>query len=96
MGTLLNCAASCATIAWWINGIIWRFKASGSFASGDELTADELSAESDNDATLYQLQSGKFLLIYYIITWVIIGAGLGFACCTSFMACCGFGKSSDF
>ena len=45
LGTLLNCSVGCASVAWWISGIVWRFKASGSFASGDELNDAELIAE---------------------------------------------------
>ena len=57
-GTLLNCSIGCAGLAWWITGIIWRFKASGSFASGDDLIGVEYRAEWDKDASLYQLRSG--------------------------------------
>ena len=45
LGTFFNCAAGCTGIAWWVCGIVWRFKASGSFASGDELNDVEFSAE---------------------------------------------------
>ena len=40
--SLLSCGIGCGGLAWWITGIVWRFKASGAFASGDSLTDDEL------------------------------------------------------
>ena len=76
MGCFLNCACCCNTIGWWIAGIVWRFKAAGSYAAGDLLSKTELQAAYDDDDTLYQLRSGKFLLVFYIINWVLMGGAL--------------------
>ena len=32
---LATCAFSCSLLAWWITGIIWRFRVDGRFACGD-------------------------------------------------------------
>ena len=31
----LTCAIACSSLAWWISGMIWRFRSDGSYASGD-------------------------------------------------------------
>jgi len=36
LASVLKCYCCCSGIAWFITGLIWRFSASGSFASGDK------------------------------------------------------------
>ena len=91
-GMLFNCGVACGMIAWYIAGIVWRFKQSGSFASGDMLTEEELIAEQGNEATLYQLQSGKFILVWYIIGWTMMGISVLFGIVTCLFACICGGK----
>ena len=76
---LNGCAFACGGLAWWITGIIWRFRADGAFASGDiapeGTSLDDWDATITADGSLYQHRSGKFMLIYYFI-------------CFGLMACC--------
>ena len=76
LGGIVSCGISCGSLAWWISGIVWRFKASGSYAAGDSLTEAEYTALDTDAETLYQYKSGKFMLIYYIIVWSIIAFSL--------------------
>ena len=32
---LLGCVSGCGALAWWITGIVWRFRSDGAFAVGD-------------------------------------------------------------
>ena len=34
-GAFNACAVGCSGLAWWITGIVWRFRADGAFVSGD-------------------------------------------------------------
>ena len=51
-------------------GMIWRFSEAGKYASGDDLAEDAEASE------LYQISSGKFMAIYYFITWIAMGVCL--------------------
>ena len=95
LSSIINLFFGCAGLAWWVTGIVWRFKKSGSYASGDFLTDEESKAEWNDDTSLYQLRSGKFMLIYYVINWAIIGAGVALAGISCLIACCGSRKSTD-
>ena len=35
MGFLLGTGASCGAFAWWVVGIVWRFRSDGSYTAGD-------------------------------------------------------------
>ena len=76
--TLFGCAVSCGGLAWWITGIVWRFRSDGAYASGDyvpEGTSVEAWEQTvEAEGSLFQYHSGKFMFIYYVICW-------------SFMAC---------
>ena len=89
LGGIISCGIGCGGLAWWISGIVWRFKASGSFSSGDSLTAEQLTTEEADADTLYQIKSGNFMLIYYLIVWGLMACsilssmiGLLVTCCT--------------
>ena len=76
LGGIIFCGMSCGGLAWWISGIVWRFKASGSYSCGDQLTEEERTAAFADESSLYQLRSGNFMLIYYIIVWSLMGTSL--------------------
>ena len=76
LGGMVSCGVGCGGLAWWISGIVWRFKASGSYSSGDSLTEEERTAAFADETNLFQLKSGNFMLIYYIIVWSLMGASL--------------------
>ena len=84
---LITCLSGCVGIAWFITGIVWRFKESGSIASGDQLSPEEYKQEIANEDTLYQFKSGKFMLIYYIIVWTLIGLSCTFGCLACILSC---------
>lgn len=73
-GGLSLCAFKCSLFVAYIMGLIWRFGAAGKFASGDEL------AEGEDAGALYQISSGKFISIYYLITWILLGTMCVCAC----------------
>merc|ERR1711907_810307 len=70
-----GCGISCGGLVWWIIGMVWRFGAAGSFASGDSY-ADrdgDFQAAFIADQPLNQVSSGNFMAIYYLITWICMG-----------------------
>ena len=79
LGAIISCGIGCGGLAWWISGIVWRFNAAGSFSTGDKMTEEERIAAFEDETSLYQLRSGNFMLIYYIIVWSIMGASLLFS-----------------
>ena len=50
---LIGCLSSCLCLAWFIVGIVWRFKESGSIASGDQLSDADYEKEAKDEDTLY-------------------------------------------
>ena len=73
LGGMLSCGIGCGGLAWWISGIVWRFNAAGSFASGDALAIEDIEKMPTEEHDLYQWSSGKFMLYYYLIVWSIMG-----------------------
>jgi hypothetical protein len=75
----------CSGCAWWIAGMVWRLRQSGSFASGDIMpanaTEEDWIAQITADGSMYQYESGKFMWIYYMITWIIMGISCLCSCC---------------
>ena len=57
---LAICSYGCSTVAWWVTGIVWRFRPDGAFASGDKFSVlvdgDETTLEAD--PLLVQAKSG--------------------------------------
>ena len=55
---LLGCGMSCGGLAWWITGIVWRFRSDGSYATGDIVpegkSIDEWETEISIDGSLFQ------------------------------------------
>ena len=90
---LAGCANACGTLAWWITGIVWRFRSDGAFAAGDDVpegkTIEEWETEITLDGSLYQYKSGKFMFFYYVICWAIIGGGCVGSILASICSCFG-------
>ena len=61
-----SCGICGSMIVAYIMGMVWRFGEAGRFATSDEANTGEKS-------DFYQTQSGKFLTIFYFITWIILG-----------------------
>jgi len=76
IGGLTGCATACGGLAWWITGIVWRFRSDGSYSCGDIVqdghTEEEWMVEVTKTGTLFQHKSGKFMAIYYLICWSLI------------------------
>jgi len=80
-----GCGVCLSSIVWYIIGLVWRFNAVGKFSCGDE-TEVVASAES---ITLMQNESGNFMRIYFLITWICLST---ICCCAisgfAFAQCC--------
>ena len=83
LGTCVNAvntlAFGCSGLAWWITGIVWRFRNDGALAAGDIPLKDKTQEEwlevvTDEDS-LYQYKSGKFMAIYYFICFGLVSCG---------------------
>ena len=79
----MACGVCSSSLAAWIMGMVWRFNAAGKFASGDDLPEDYVPA----DDTLLQLSNGKFLGIYYLITWIFLGTACGCSIIGGIVSC---------
>ena len=70
-GVLMACGFCGSGLGAWIAGMVWRFSEAGRVASGDYLTEGEVAGPD------MQIQSGKFMGIYYLITWIMMGVSCG-------------------
>ena len=67
----------CLGFAWWIAGIVARYREIGNICSGDYVTADNANV----DRSLYSMGSGRFINIYYTVyLWGLI-VGCSCICC---------------
>ena len=57
LGGIGGCAMGCGGLAWWITGIVWRFRSDGAFAVGDipqgDVKPDEWMKTVEADGSLY-------------------------------------------
>ena len=72
-GGLASLGMCCGGTAWWITGIVWRFRSEGAYAAGDLVpegkSVDDWDTEISDEDSLFQYKSGKFMFIYYVICW---------------------------
>lgn len=91
IGGLVGCAAGCGGLAWWITGIVWRFRADGAYACGDFIpegkTEEEWLETITAEGSLFQHQSGKFIAIYYLICWGLMACNCATALIMSIVGC---------
>ena len=78
---LVGCGSMCSGLIVWIMGMVWRFSAAGKYASGDDV------AEGVAGDALEQTSSGKFIGIYYLISWIILGTMCGCSIIGAIVAC---------
>ena len=82
MGGALTCACGCSFLAWWIAGIIWRFRPDGRYASGDIIVSNEEDGIEASEAewfaktvaaqdSIFQYLTGQFMKMFYVSCWVI-------------------------
>lgn len=99
----LSCIIVCAELAWYIAGMVWRFNEAGNFASGDSPYAGysdsawekyaqcDSSFEYPDNYCGFQYASGKFMFVYYVITWCVLGLACVCGCCGCCCAAIGVG-----
>lgn len=63
-GMLVGCSWCVSMIVVYVFGLIWRYSAAGQYASGDLLEEDAVAGP------LMQVSSGKFISIYYLISYI--------------------------
>ena len=75
---LNGCGLTCGGLAWWVTGIVWRFRSDGAFAAGDIVpegtTIEEWDQEVAAEGSFFQYRSGKFMFFYYVICWSLIAS----------------------
>jgi len=76
----------CSNLAWYIAGLVWRLRESGSYSCGDVVpknTSDEdWLKEITREDALWQFSSGNFMWIFYIISWIMMGVSCVAGCLT--------------
>ena len=75
LGGLYSCGMCCSMLACFIAGAVWRFGEAGSYASQEP----DAEGMTELDDQLPQTSSGKFMYIFYIINFSIMGL---FALCS--------------
>lgn len=68
-----GCAMGCGGLAWWITGIVWRFRSDGAYSVGDipegDVKPEEWEKTVTGSTSLFQHHSGMFMFVYYMICW---------------------------
>ena len=81
---LIGCPYACGALAWWIAGMVLRWRHIGSVCAGgylrDEIDQNGASAGTIGEAP-YWWKSGKFMNIYLWITLLAIPIMCCLACC---------------
>ena len=72
------CSYCSSMLSAYTMGLVWRFGEAGKFASGDELAEDAVAGP------LYQVSSGKFISIFYLVTLILMGT---MCCCCLTVFC---------
>lgn len=84
---LVGLAYCGASLALFICGALWRFRQSGRAASGEYLTEAQLEAAfADRESNIYQLSSGKFIKILYLICMWSVIVSCACSCLTACLA----------
>ena len=68
-GAVYACGVCCSMLACFIAGAVWRFSAAGTYAS----QAYDTEGMTELDDQLLQTSSGKFMFIFYIINFSVMG-----------------------
>ena len=78
-GGLASLGMCCGGTAWWITGIVWRFRSEGAYAAGDFVpegkSVEDWDTEISGEDSLFQYKSGKFMFIYFMICWSFMALG---------------------
>jgi hypothetical protein len=92
----LMACTQCSGSVWYIMGLVWRLNKAGRFASGDivpygvadQAAWDALKADTPAEDHLFQLQSGNFMWVYFVISWVLMGTSCVCGCVLPCLAAC--------
>ena len=92
----LMACTNCSGFVWYIMGLVWRLNKAGRFASGDILpygvpdwpTYEAAIEATPEDQMLLQLQSGQFMWVYFVISWVLMGTACVCGCIAPCLAAC--------
>ena len=76
------CSWVCSGLAVYILGLVWRYGEAGKFASGDDLDENVVAGP------LMQISNGKFMSIYYLITWIALGVSCFCTCLGGIITMC--------
>ena len=91
-GGVLGCAQCCGTLAWWITGIVWRFRADGAYAAGDIIpegtTIEDWEKKISAQDSLFQYSSGKFMFFFYVISWSLCACSCTISLIGALIGCC--------
>ena len=64
----------CNFTAWYIAGVVWRFRMSGAYSSGDikpiDISEERWVQKLTEEDSLYQYNSGLFIWRFMIGSWV--------------------------
>jgi len=73
----IACPLSCGALAWWITGMVFRWRHYGKVCSGEYYDDDNIL-----EGNVYMEKSGKFMQIYFILVFCMCCLGCCAACCT--------------
>ena len=89
-GICLDCPVTLGGAAWFITGMVFRWRHIGKVCSGDYYDAEASPLLPD----VYMHKSGKFMQVFFILTFSLCGAICLFGCCGGcIMAVC-FGEQT--
>ena len=91
----VGCLLVINTVAWLVAGAVWRFGKAGLYASGDIVPSDFAGTDAEwlvqlwnDEETIYQVHSGKFIKVYCVLCISMVamclctvGLGCLVACC---------------
>ena len=85
---------------WWMCGLVLRFSSGGKYACGDiipeGMTKEDWVTEiSESEDTLFQVSTGKFMLIFYYASMVAIIFSCFGSCLYGAWLCCCRPKASE-
>ena len=64
---LVGCLSVFGGVAWYITGIIFRWRHYGKVCSGDYWDM------SSGEPNVYLVNTGEWMVYYYVVTWIILG-----------------------
>lgn len=86
------CLFGAISLAWWILGIVWRFSPIGMYSSGDVVpegvTVAAWAKQVRARDSIFQFSSGRFMFVFYVITWSLLAGTLIGVIAAVLVNCC--------